>query len=196
MTTERLLGLLAFVREVDKLKSVLRQTYLMDGSRSENSAEHSWHLALMAIVLSEHAAEEIDLSKVLKMLLVHDIVEIDAGDTFCYDDEAHVDKEEREEAAADRIFNLLPADLATDLRALWDEFESRGTPESRFATAMDRLQPMLHNFATEGGSWQEHQITRRRVEERNQVIEQGAPELWAHAREMLDEAERAGWIFP
>ena len=196
MTSERLLGLLTFVREIDKLKSVLRKTDLMDGSRSENSAEHSWHLALMAIVLSEHAAEEIDLLKVLRMLLVHDIVEIDAGDTFTYDEEGHADKEERETAAADRIFNLLPADLATDLRALWDEFESRGTPESRFATAMDRLQPMLHNFATQGGSWQEHQITRRRVEERNQVIESGAPELWAYALAMLDEAEGKGWIEP
>lgn len=196
MTTERLLGLLSFVREIDKLKSVLRKTYLIDRSRSENTAEHSWHLALMAIVLSEHAAEEIDLPKVVKMLLVHDIVEIDAGDTFTYDEAAHADKEEREKAAADRIFNLLPADLAQDLRALWDEFESRATPESRFAVAMDRLQPMLHNLATEGGSWQEHRITRRRVEERNRVIEQGAPELWAYARAMLDEAEGKGWLEP
>ena len=196
MTGERLEGQLAFVREIDQLKNVLRQTQLLDGSRSENSAEHSWHLSLMAIVLAEHAAQEIDLLRVLKMLLVHDIVEIDAGDTFCYDDEAALDKEEREQKAADRIFQLLPSDLAADLRALWDEFEGRATPEARFATALDRLQPMLHNVGNRGGSWKEHGITRRRVEERNCVIEDGAPDLWSAARKMLDDAERDGWLEP
>ena len=196
MTSERLRGQIEFVREIDKLKTVLRRTTLMDGSRSENSAEHSWHLALMALVLSEHSAEQVDLLRVLKMLLVHDLVEIDAGDTFCYDEEAHLDKLEREQRAAERIFRLLPADLSTELRELWDEFEDKVSAEARFATALDRLQPMLHNLSTGGGSWQEHGITRRRVEERNRVIEDGAPDLWAMARAMLDEAEARGWIDP
>lgn len=196
MDLQRLQAQLDFVREVDKLKSVLRKTYLMDSSRNENSAEHSWHLALMAMVLAEHATEPIDLLHVMKMLLVHDIVEIDAGDTFCYDQAGNVDKEERETRAAERIFNLLPPDFASLVRELWDEFESRSTPEARFATSLDRLEPMLCNFENRGGSWTEHGINRRRVEDRNHVIAHGAPLLWEYASALLDEAEAEGFLKP
>ncbi len=196
MDLQRLQAQLDFVREVDKLKSVLRRTYLMDASRLENSAEHSWHLALMAMVLAEHAREEIDLLRVMKMLLIHDIVEIDAGDTFCYDRVGNEDKEEREMRAAERIFSLLPADFAREVRELWDEFERRESPEARFATSLDRLEPMLCNFENRGGSWSEHGINRTRVEERNHVIAHGAPLLWEYASALLDEAEAEGFLEP
>lgn len=195
-SAKRLGTQLDFLREIDKLKGIERRTYLNDGSRHENSAEHSWHLALMAVVLQEHAAETVDLAKVIRMLLVHDIVEIDAGDTFCYDELGNRDKEEREQKAADRIFNLLPDDQSAEVRALWDEFEERSTPEARFATALDRMQPLLHNYSTRGGSWREHGITRRQVEERNHVIELGSPKLWSFAMSLLDEAEAEGFLAP
>jgi putative hydrolase of HD superfamily len=148
-----------FVREADRLKTVYRQTLLMDGSRYENDAEHSWHVCLMAALLHEHAGSTgVDLLRVLKMLLVHDIVEIDAGDTYCYDEEAHRDKAERERAAADRLFALLPEDQAGEVRALWEEFEGMGTPEARFAAALDRLQPLLHNYFTRGEAWRRHGV--------------------------------------
>ncbi len=195
-SAKRLGTQLDFLREIDKLKGIERRTYLNDGSRHENSAEHSWHLALMAVVLQEHAAETVDLAKVIRMLLVHDIVEIDAGDTFCYDELGNRDKEEREQKAADRIFNLLPDDQSAEVRALWDEFEERSTPEARFATALDRMQPLLHNYSTRGGSWREHGITRRQVEERNHVIEFGSPKLWSFAMSLLDEAQAEGFLEP
>ena len=145
-----------FILEVDKLKKVLRKTILMDRSRRENSAEHSWHIALTVLILSEYAKDsDVDLFRVMKILLIHDLIEIDAGDTYCYDDQGRKDQARREKKAADRIFNLLPADQATTLRELWDEFEERKTPESRFANALDRLQPFLHNYFTEGQTWQE-----------------------------------------
>ena len=195
-TSHRLAEQIDFVREIDKLKNVLRRTYLTDNSRRENTAEHSWHLAVMALVLHEHSEQDIDLLTVLKMLLVHDIVEIDAGDTFCYDEEGNRDKAERERRAADRLFCLLPADLAKDLCGLWEEFEAATTPEARFANALDRLQPMLHNYFTRGGSWQEHGIRRSQVEERNHIIQYGAPDLWDYARGLLDEAESEGFLKP
>ena len=145
-----------FILEVDKLKHVLRQTILMDKSRQENSAEHSWHIALTVMILSEYAGDEgIDFFRVMKILLVHDLIEIDAGDTYCYDDRGRKDQTEREKAAADRIFNILPPDQARMFRELWDEFEERKTPESRFANALDRVQPFLHNYFTRGITWQE-----------------------------------------
>jgi putative hydrolase of HD superfamily len=187
---------LAFVLEIDKLKTVLRRTTLIDRSRHENTAEHSWHIALMAVLLAEHAREEVDLPRVVKMLLVHDLVEIDAGDTFCYDPEANLDKAERERAAADRLFALLPGDQGAELRALWEEFETRATPEARFANAVDRAQPMLHNLATEGASWRAHGIRRGQVLERNRPIDDGLPSLWEHLRRMLDEAVEQGILEP
>lgn len=187
---------LAFVREVDRLKSVYRQTSLMDGSRRENDAEHSWHVALMAAVLSAYAQEGTDVSRVVRMLLIHDIVEADCGDTFCYDDGAMEGKHAREAHAADRIFGILPPEVGAPLRALWEEFEERRTPEARFANALDRLQPMLHNFVTGGGAWREHGVTADRVLRRNRIIADASPALWDFARRMVMEAVNRGYLEP
>jgi len=169
---------LAFIVEIDKLKTVLRRSMLTDLSRRENSAEHSWHLTLMAVLLHEHAEQPVDLMRVMKMLLVHDIVEIDAGDTFAYDVAGRVDKEERERRAADRLFSLLPEDHAVELRACWDEFEENRSPEARFANALDRLQPLLQNLHTKGGTWRSHGVTLEQVIERMQPIQNACPSLW------------------
>jgi len=190
--TERLAAQLRFVLEIDKLKSVLRRTSILDRSRRENSAEHSWHLAIMAIVLAEYAPESLDLGRTLKMVLVHDLVEIDAGDTFCYDHAGRLDQHERERVGAERLFGMLPADLGRHLRELWDEFEARRTVEARFAAALDRLQPVLHNYVTEGGSWREHDVTRDEVVARNHPMADGAPELWEHARALIEDAVARG----
>lgn len=189
---ERLRRQIEFVVEVDRLKGVLRRTVLTDRSRLENSAEHSWHLAILAMLLTEHAAQEVDLLRVLKMLLVHDVVEIDAGDTFCYDAAANLDKEEREQRAAERLFGMLPADQELELRGLWDEFELRQSAEARFAAALDRLQPMLHNYLTEGHSWREHGVVRAQVIERNRPMADGAPTLWRFAETFIQDAVRRG----
>ena len=194
MTAGRLAQQLEFVLEIDRLKNVIRQTLLNDGSRYENSAEHSWHLALMVMVLSEHANVSIDAVKAMKMVLVHDIVEIDAGDTFCYDEAANVDKDQREREAADRLFGLLPADQGGELRRLWDEFEARESAEARFAAAVDRLQPMMHNYLTGGHSWRRHNITREQVVGRNRPIDDGASALWQLAEQFLDDAFENGLL--
>jgi putative hydrolases of HD superfamily len=185
---------LAFLLEADGLKRVQRRNHLADGSRRENSAEHSWHLALFALVLLEHAAEPVDVCRVLRLLVVHDLVEIDAGDTFAYDADGQADKAERERAAAERLFALLPEDQAAEVRALWDEFEARATPEARFAHAMDRLQPILLNALTAGGTWREHGVTASEVRAYNRHMADGAPRLWAHAQQVLAEAVERGHL--
>lgn len=194
MTTQRLLQQMQFVCELDKLKSILRQTLLTDGSRQENSAEHSWHIALMAIVLMEYAPGPINLQRVITMLLVHDLVEIDAGDTFCYDLQGNQDKAAREQQAADRLFGLLPIDQATELRALWEEFEAQLTLDARFATALDRLQPLLNNQKTEGGTWKLHSITRDQVLERMAPVTDGAPKLWVFVQQVIEDCVVAGYL--
>lgn len=195
MDNQRLLQQIEFIVEIDQLKSVLRKSLLMNRSRNENDAEHTWHLAMMAIVLSEHANEpQLDLLRVLKMLLVHDIVEIDAGDTFAYDIQAHDDKYERESAAAERIFGLLPSDQKEELLGLWQEFEQRQTPESQYAAALDRLQPLLHNYYTEGSSWKKHGVTSDMVLARNQHIESGSRELWNLARHIIEQSVQKGYL--
>ena len=196
MTGDRLAEQIQFLLEIDKLKSVARQSYLLDGSRHENDAEHSWHLAVMAVLLAEHAAEPVDLGRVMKMVLIHDLVEIDAGDTFAYDEEGHADKPEREQRAADRIFALLPDGQARELRALWDEFEARQTPDSRFAAALDRLQPQLCNYHTQGRTWREHGVTADRVLERNCHMGEGAPALWEYAQQLIQDAVAKGCLAP
>ena len=182
-----------FILEVDKLKHVLRQTILMDRSRRENSAEHSWHIALLVPVLAEYSKDtDIDLFHVMKMLVIHDLVEIDAGDTYCYDDGGREDQTQREAIAADRIFGLLPADQATKYQALWDEFEKRESPESRFANAMDRVQPFLHNYFTNGQTWQANNINSRQVHERMRPVKDGAPDLWDYVNRLIEDAVKKG----
>ncbi len=176
---------LAFLVEADRLKSVLRQTTLCDGSRRENSAEHSWHLGLMATVLARHAGPDIDAARVLQMLLVHDLVEIDAGDTFAYDTAANVDREERELRAAERIFGLLPPAQGRELRSLWQEFESQATPEARVAVALDRLQPLLSNHHSGGGSWKAHGVSRAQVLRRMEPIRTALPALWTEVETIV-----------
>jgi putative hydrolase of HD superfamily len=195
MNDDRLRRQIEFLVEIDKLKSVYRQTMLIDGSRNEDDAEHSWHVAMMAILLAEHAAEkDVDVFTVVKMLLIHDLVEIDAGDTFAYDAAGHDDKAQREQAAADRIFNLLPADQAREMRALWDEFEARQSPEAKYAAALDRVQPMLSNYHTDGHAWKNHGISRSQVIARNAHADHGCPPLWAYARELIDQAVEKGYL--
>jgi len=195
--SSRLTSQIAFLIELDKLKTVLRRTTLIDRSRPENTAEHSWHIAVAAVLLEEHAVERgVDLLRVVKMLLVHDVVEIDAGDTFCYDAEANRDKLEREERAAERLFGLLPADQGAEMRALWDEFEAGATAEARYAAALDRLQPVLQNLHTEGHSWRAHGVGRAQVVHRNRPIGDAAPEIWEHLLARLDEAVERGHLEP
>ncbi|GAX91195.1 phosphohydrolase [Effusibacillus lacus] len=194
-TNHRLARQIEFLMEIDKLKQIFRQSFLTDKTRNENDAEHSWHLAMMAIVLSEYANQpDLDLLRVVKMLLIHDIVEIDAGDTFAYDVKGYEDKEERELQAADRLFNLLPPDQAEEIFALWREFEERKTPESSYANALDRLQPMLQNYFSEGQSWRRHNLTSDRVLERNSSIREGSETLWDFAREMIRSAVDKGYL--
>lgn len=194
---DRLARQMAFALEVDKLKGVIRRTRLPHTDRLENSAEHTWHIVLMAVLLAEHAdTADLDLGRVLKMLLVHDLVEIDAGDTYGYDTAGNADKRDREVRAAERIFALLPADQAAEFRNLWEEFEAVVTREARFALAMDRLQAVMLNAASNGGSWREHQITYDRVVARNRVIEDGSPALWQFALGLLDHAVKQGHLAP
>jgi putative hydrolase of HD superfamily len=178
---------LAFVLEIDRLKSVIRRSYLADESRHENSAEHSWHLALIVLVLHCYASEPIDLLKTLKLVLLHDVVEIDAGDAFVYDEEAQQKREQLESAAAVRIFGLLPSQQGEEFHLLWTEFEERQTPEARFAAAVDRLMPLLHNCFTGGRSWKEHKVTRDQVIAKNRIIADGSDALWNLAKALIEE---------
>ena len=178
---ERIEEQLNFIREIDKEKEIFRQTYLADGSRKENDAEHAWHMALMTILLSEYSNEPIDVLKTVIMLLIHDIVEIDAGDTYAYDEAAKATQSEREEKAAERIFGLLPEDQGKRLRELWEEFEERKTPEARFARTMDNVQPIMLNAATDGKAWEEHQVKLSQILKRNERTAEGSEELWEYS---------------
>ncbi|MDX3458573.1 HD domain-containing protein [Streptomyces sp. ME02-8801-2C] len=190
----RLAAQIAFIAEVDRLKTVLRLSPLLAADRRENDAEHSWHLALMVLVLAEYADETVDVARTLKLVLVHDLVEIYAGDTCLFDDAARRDQAERERAAADRLFALLPADQEGTFRSLWDEFEARKTPEARFAKAMDRLQPLLLNFGNHGGTWRTPGVTHAVVHDRTSVIGEGSRELWGYTEKLLALGARRGWI--
>jgi putative hydrolase of HD superfamily len=190
----RLKQQIEFLIEIDKLKSIVRQTLLVDGSRQEDSAEHSWHLAVLAMVLAEYSRAPVNLVRVLKMILVHDLVEIDAGDTYCYDEEANRTKAAREKRGADRIFGLLPEDQSVEFRSLWEEFESRQTADAIFAASLDRLQPLLNNFRSGGLMWQKHGVRKGQVYGRNRAMEEGSQVLWEFARRMIDDAIAKGWI--
>jgi len=191
----RLQQQMQFLTEIDKLKSVFRQNYLSDGSRKENDAEHSWHLAMIVIVLSEHF-EGIDVIKTLKMVLIHDLVEIYAGDTFAYDEEAHIDKEYRERIAAEKIFSMLPSDQAAEFSALWQEFERMDTKEALCAAIADRLQPITLNICSKGKMWHEHRITVDKVLNRNKIIFDKAPEgISEYIRSKIAEAAEKQYFY-
>ncbi len=194
METNQLSQQIQFILEIDKLKLILRQTLLTDSSRRENTAEHSWHIAVMAIVLAEYAPPGTDIGRVIKMLLVHDLVEIDAGDTFCYDVQGYLSKVEREVEAANRLFGMLPTQQEQELRMLWDEFEEQNTQDARFAAALDRIQPFLHNQKTEGGTWRIHGISREQVMKRMAPVETGAPKLWAFVLQLIDDCVASGYL--
>ncbi|WP_299699703.1 HD family hydrolase [uncultured Tateyamaria sp.] len=177
---------IAFLNEADKLKSILRATTLADGSRAENSAEHSWHLTLYALVLSDQAGPDVDINRVIKMLILHDLVEIDAGDNPIFEDVDAAAVAAQEQAAADRIFGLLPVDIAQALRPIWEEFEAAETPTAQFAKALDRFQPPMLNLASGGGSWTDYNVTEETIATRvGTKIERGAPGLWDYASKRI-----------
>lgn len=187
-TDDRLQQQLDFIMVAEDLKHITRQTVLPKDGRPENDAEHSWHLALMAIVLAEHAEGQIDLQRVLTMHIIHDIVEIIAGDTFAYDTAGNEGKVERERQAAQELFGRLPDDQAEALRALWEEFEARETADARYAAALDRLQPIMLNYHGGGHAWLHHDVRKHQVVARNQHIKEGAESLWSFARQLIDQA--------
>ena len=185
MSNDRLKKQLEFCLEADKEKKIGRQTYISDGSRKENDAEHAWHMALMTLILSEYANEEIDVLRTISMILMHDIVEIDAGDTYAYDEEAKKSQKEREEKAADRIFAMLPDDQRQKFRELWEEFEAAETKEAKFARTMDNLQPLMLNNATDGRSWMERGVRISQILKRNERTPNGSEVLWDYAYENM-----------
>ncbi|MEE1008703.1 MAG: HD domain-containing protein [Agathobacter sp.] len=174
-----------FAKEIDKEKEIVRQTFLADGSRKENDAEHAWHMAIMTILLSEYANEEIDVLKTITMLLIHDIVEIDAGDTYAYDEEGKKTQREREEKAAERIFGLLPEEKGEYFRNLWEEFEEYKTPEAKFAHTMDNIQPAMLNAASGGESWREHEVHFSQILNRNAKTMDGSKAIWDYAMDNI-----------
>jgi putative hydrolase of HD superfamily len=192
MQASQLIKQIEFIKEIDKLKYIQRRTKLFNSDRNENDAEHSWHLAIMAIVLSEHANAPIDVLKVVKMLLIHDLVEIDAGDTFIYDTQKSHDNTAEERIAAERIFGLLPSEQASELLAIWEEFEERQTDEAKFARAMDRLEPLLQNVSNNGGTWQEFEVGFDQVYQKKQAIQHGSETIWAYAEQLLNESVEKG----
>ena len=194
MLAQKLQKQIEFIEELDKLKSVVRRTRLLDNSRYENDAEHSWHIATMAIALSEYANEPVDILKVVKMLLIHDIPEIDAGDAFLYDEKSRERNKESEKRAAIRIFGLLPGDASKELVELWEEFEKKATPEAKFAGALDRLEPLFQNYKTCGYAWKKHGITRSQVMKMNACIEHGSKTLWEFAGRLIDESVEKGYL--
>ncbi|MGI2922213.1 MULTISPECIES: HD domain-containing protein [Vibrio harveyi group] len=192
---ERLEKQLALVIELDKLKSILRRTRVKSAEgRLENSGEHSWHVALMAILMEEHANAPVDICRVMKMLLIHDVVEIDAGDTFVYDTAASQEQAEKEIRAAERLFGMLPSDQEQELLVLWHEFEAAQTDDAKYAKALDRLIPMLLNYHNNGQSWKEHGVSREQALTINKRIEFGSVTLWDKAKELIEEATEKGWL--
>lgn len=195
MNNARFTQQIAFLLELDKLKNIYRQTLVLHEDRAENDAEHSFHLAMMACILAEHANTAVDVLHTMKMVLVHDVVEIDAGDTYCYDAKGNEGKRERELKAADRLFALLPEDQAAEFRALWEEFEEKETPEAKFANALDRIQPMLLNFKKGGISWMKHGITEEQVTNRNiPTVSAGSETIGEFAEEIIRAAKEAGYL--
>ena len=195
---ERLARQLAFMAEIDKMTSVMRRTMLIDRSRRENDAEHSWHIAVMAILFQEYAKEPVDVGRVVQMCVVHDLIEIYAGDTFAYDASGNLSKAEREQAAADKLYSILPPEQGKLVRDYWEEFDAMQTPDAKYAACMDRIQPLFHNMLTEGHTWHEngpdHMVTRSMVEKRDEVVKEFMPEVYAWIESCLDEAIQNGWL--
>ena len=192
---ERFEQQLKFLAEIDKMKSVFRQTVLIDKSRREDDASHSWHFAVMAMMLAEHCADQsVDFNRVVKMALVHDLIEIYAGDTFAYDAAGNTDKQLREEAAADKLFSLLPQDQGQEIRALWEEFDAERTPDAKYACAIDRLQPFVNNLMTEGHTWKRHGVTAAQVYKRMDPIRAAMPDIWDFIVKSIDDCIRKGYI--
>lgn len=191
---ERLQQKLEFIMEIDRLKTIVRQSYITDGSRKETDTDHSWHLAMMAVVLKEYSNQEIDVLKTVTMVLIHDIVEIDAGDTYAYDEGGNGTKREREVKAANRIFGLLPENQKQEFLDLWEEFEAGETPESRFANTLDKVQPILLNDATNGRAWREHGVREEQVLKRNTYTKDGSMALWLTVKELIEKNVEAGNI--
>ena len=192
---DRFIKQMRFIYEIDKVKSIFRKTRLFDNSRYENDAEHSWHLAMMALALGEHAGQPIDISRVIKMVLMHDIVEVDGGDFIVYDKAAAAEKEAREKECAERVYGLLPDDMKDEFIALWQEFEERETPEAKFAAAIDRAEPTIQNYYTEGHSWVTHDVSYEQVVEVNgKKISEGCPPLWEYVESLLDECVEKGHL--
>jgi Predicted hydrolases of HD superfamily len=192
----RLAAQLSFLITADQLKAVLRRCRTTDDTRFENSAEHSWHLALYALVLQEWAAEPVDIARVVQMLILHDLIEFECGDTPLFDEAGKQDQDAREKAAADVVFGLLPQDQGRALRAVWEEFEAAGTAEAKFAKALDRLQPILQNHSVGGGSWIEYKVDIARESELTKRINDGAPKLWEAAKAVFEDAVACGWMRP
>ena len=191
---DRMKQQIAFLMEIDKVKNIFRQTYLADGKRKENDAEHSWHLAIAAFLLKEYVAEDVDVMKVMIMVLIHDLVEIDAGDTYAYDAEGAKTKRAREVAAADRIFGMLPEDQGGYFRALWDEFEAYESDDAKFAHLLDNFHPLLLNHESNGKSWTEHQVKKSQIYKRNEKIEETSPEVWEWMKQIVEEHIALGHV--
>lgn len=194
MINERLAKDIEFIVELDKMKSILRQTSIIGEDRREDDAQHSWHISVMAMILEEYTNERVDVCKVIKMLLTHDLVEIFAGDTFCYDKVGNQDKKEREDLAAEKIFGMLAEDKGKELRALWDEFEEMKTPEALFAASMDRLQPMLNNYHNNGGTWRKFNVAKEDIYKRIAPVKNSSDELWEFVEHMIEDAGKKGLI--
>ena len=191
---DRMKKQIEFILELDKMKNLYRQTYVLHEDRKENDAEHSWHLAMLAFLLAEYSNKPVDVMKVMKMVLIHDVVEIDAGDTYCYDTEGYKTKADREEKAAQRIFGLLPEDQKEDMYSLWREFEDSVTDDARFAALLDRVQPLLLNYTKGGISWQEHDIRKEQVLGRNEAYFDAADEIADLIKTLINDASDKGWL--
>lgn len=191
---DRMKKQIEFLMEIDKVKNIFRQTYLADGKRKENDAEHSWHLAIAAFLLKEYVSEEVDVFKVIIMVLIHDLVEIDAGDTYAYDYKGAETKRAREEAAADRIFGILPKDQGNYFRELWEEFEAYESADAKYARLLDNFQPLLLNHESGGKSWTEHEVKKSQIYKRNEKIEETSPEVWEWMKEIVDRHIELGHV--
>lgn len=195
MPSERLRKQIDFITEIDRMKKVFRQNVVIGTDRNENDAEHSWHLAMMAMLLSEYAeSKNINTFRVIKMVLIHDLVEIDAGDTFCYDEKGYEDKEEREKKAAQRLFSILPEDQGKEIMELWREFEEVQTPEARFAACLDRLQPLILNYNTNGHTWQKPGVNKEKVLKRVGPLKENTPLLWEYIEEVIEDSIGRGYL--